>query len=191
MPPGPPTPRDRTPRVAPPPVTPQGLRAGDPFVLASFVERHGGAVLAYADAVAAPGAALRTAAAMVAELRVAVLPGEDPGSDPAAELLDATRRVAARLAENPFRPAEHPRPTSRTVVCERFPRLLTAWAAGRLPDEDATRLREHVLACPDCEALNVAFDRAETAFRDGPFPPLAPEQRGALIAAMALGSAGA
>ena len=188
MPSGPPTPRDRTPRVPPPPVTPDGLR--DPFVLASLVEGRGGAVLAYAEEVAPPGAALRMAAAVFVDLRLAALAGSDPEFDPAVELLAATRRVAARQAENPFRPGAHRRPTTRTVVCDRFPRLLTAWADHRLPNEDAARLREHVVECPDCDALNVAFDRAETAFQDGPAPTLSPEQSGALIAAMALASAG-
>lgn len=191
MPPGPPTPRDRSPRVPPPPITPDGLRDGDPFVLATLVERRGADVLAYAEEVAAPGSALRMAAAVFAEFRIAVLASHDAGFDPAVELLAATRRVAARQAENPFRPGEHRRPTTRTVVCDRFPRLLTAWADHRLPNEDAARLREHVVECPDCDALNVAFDRAETAFQDGPAPALAPAQAGALIAAMALASAGA
>lgn len=191
MPSGPPTPRDRSPRVPPPPVTPDGLREGDPFVLATLVERRGADVLAYAEEVAPPGAALRMAAAVFVEFRVAVLASHDPGFDPAVELLAATRRVAARQAENPFRPGGHRRPATRTSVCDRFPRLLTAWADHRLPNEDAARLREHVVECPDCDALNVAFDRAETAFRTGPKPTLAPEQTGALIAAMALASAGA
>jgi hypothetical protein len=184
------SPSARAPRVPPPPVTRDGLRAGDPFVLATLGERRGGDVLAYADQVAAPGAALHMAAEVFVEFRVAVLSGDESGFDPAAELLAATRRVAARRAENPFRPDAHPRPAARTSVCERFPRLLTAWAEHRLPGDDADRLREHVVECPDCDALNVAFDRAETAFRDGPAPTLAPEQTGALIAAMALASAG-
>ncbi|MEV4421979.1 zf-HC2 domain-containing protein [Patulibacter sp. NPDC049589] len=190
MPAGSPTPRTRTPRVTPPPVTPDGLREGDPLVLAALVTRRGGDVLAYANEVAPPGTALRMAAAVFVEFRVAVLSTHDPDFDPAAELLSATRRIAARQAENPFRPGDHRRPATRTTICDRFPRLLTAWADHRLPREDAVRLREHVVDCPDCDALNIAFDRAETAFRDGPPAELAPEETGGLVAAMALASTG-
>jgi len=190
MSPGPPTPRARAPRVPPPPVTPEGLRDGDPFVLAALVGRYGAGVLGYASAVAPAGEALRTAAAAFVELRVALLTTRDAAFDPAVEVLAATRRVAARLAENPYRPGEHARPAERTAVCERLPRLLAAWAAGGLPDEDVARLREHVAGCPDCEALHAAFDRAETVFRAGPAPEPTPEQAGGLIAAAALASSG-
>lgn len=190
MSPEPPTPRPRTPRVPLPRVTAEGVRDGDPLVLATLVERRGGQVLAYVAEVAPAGEALRTAAEALVAFRVAAVASGSDGLDPARDLLAAVRRVAARRAENPYRPGEHRRPTERTDVCERFPRLLIAWADGRLPDEDAERLREHVVDCPDCDALNVAFDRAETAFRDGPAPPLTPEQAGALIAAAAVASTG-
>lgn len=190
MPPDPTTPRAQPPRVPLRRVTPDGLRDGDPLVLATLVERRGRDVLAYAEAVAPPGAALRMAAAVFVEFRVAVLTSRAPDLDPAGELLAATRRVAARRAENPFRPDEHRRPTDRTAICDGFPRLLTTWADHRLPDDDAGRLREHVVDCPDCDALNVAFDRAETAYRDGPAPALTAEQTGALIAATALAEVG-
>jgi hypothetical protein len=190
MPSGPPTPRASSPRVSPPPVTTEGLRDGDPFVLAALVGDRGGDVLVYAREVAPPGEALRMAAAVFVDLRLAVLSGDDPADDVGAALLSATRRVAARQAENPFRPGDHRRPTTRTTVCDRFPRLLTAWADHRLPRADAVRLREHVVDCPDCDALNVAFDRAETAYRDGPPADLAPEESGALVAAMAVATPG-
>lgn len=190
MPSGSPSHSARSPRVSPPPVTPDGLRQGDPFVLATLVQRRGGDVLAYAREVAAPGEALRMAAAVFVEFRVTVLSADEPAEDPGVELLSAMRRIAARQAENPFRPGAHRRPTTRTTVCERFPRLLTAWADHRLPRADAVRLREHVVDCPDCDALNVAFDKAETAYRDGPPAELSPEETGALVAAMALASAG-
>lgn len=190
MAPGSPTPHGRAPRIAPPEVTPDALRDGDPLVLAVLVERRGPSVLAYADAVAAPGAALRMAATVFAELRVALLADHASDDDLDAATLAATRRVAARLAENPFRPDAHPRPAERTAVCDRFPRLLTTWADHRLPREDADRLRDHVVDCPDCSALNVAFDRAETAYADDPSGGLRPEQTGAIVAAMALATAG-
>ena len=185
-----PPPRSRAPRVPPTAVTPDGLRGGDPLVLATLVERRGADVLAYATAVSPPGAGLRTAAAALVEFRLAVPAATDPGFDPAVELLAATRRVAAVRAENPFRPGDHPRPRERTPVCEDAPRLLVAWAAGRLPDADADRLREHVAGCPDCDALHDAFDRAEAAFAGGASPAPAPAEAGALIAAMALATPG-
>lgn len=191
MSPEPPTPRPQAPRLPLPRVTAAGLRAGDPLVLATLAERRGADVLAYVTAIAPTGEALRTAAEVFVAFRVAAATDDAPDLEPAAALLAATRRIAARRAENPFRPDEHRRPAERTAVCDRFPHLLIAWAAGRLTDEEAERLREHVVGCPDCDALNVAFDRAEVAFRDGPAPPLRPEQTGALIAAAAIATTGA
>lgn len=184
------TPHGRVRRVAPTDVTADALREGDPLVLAALVEQRGPAVMAYAEAVAAPDGALRMAAAVFAEHRVALLADHASDDDLDAALLAATRRVAARSAENPFRPDAHPRPAERTPICDRFPRLLTTWADHRLPRQDADRLREHVVDCPDCDALNVAFDRAETAYAADPTGGLAPEQTGAIVAAMALASAG-
>lgn len=185
--PGPAAAGDRVPAVG---VTRAGVREGDPVVLGALVAQRGGAVVGYLREVAPPGAALGAAAAAVADFRLAVLTGDAAAVDLAAELLAATRRAAARYAENPLRPDGRRRPAERTAVCARIPRLLVAWAGGRLPREDELRLLEHVRACADCHAANSAFARAETRFRDGPAPALEPAEAGALVAAMALAAAG-
>lgn len=177
----------RLPAVA---VTPAGIREGDPAVLGLLVERRGGAVVGYLREVTPPGDALRAAAWALADLRAQVLTAGGAELDPAAALLDATRRAAARFAENPLRPDGRRRTEERTAVCVRIPRLLVSWAGGRLPREDELRLLEHVRGCPDCQAANTAFARAETRFRDGPPPTLEPAEAGALVTAMALASAG-
>jgi hypothetical protein len=171
-------------------LTAEGVREGDPAVLGLLVERRGGAVLGYLREVTPPGDALRAAAWAVADLRAQALTADGADLDPAAALLDATRRAAARFAQNPLRPDGRRRTQERTAVCERIPRLLVSWAAGRLPRGDERRLLEHVRGCPDCQAANTAFARAETRFRDGPPAALEPAEAGALITAMALASAG-
>ncbi|WP_022930053.1 hypothetical protein [Patulibacter americanus] len=185
--PAPPAPSRRLPAVT---LTAAGVREGDPAVLGLLVERRGGAVVGYLREVTPPGEALWAAAWALADLRARVLTTGGAEFDPAAELLAATRRAATRFAENPLRPDGRRRTQERTAVCERIPRLLVSWAGARLPREDELRLLEHVRGCPDCQAANTAFARAETEFRDGLSPALEPAEAGALIAAMALASAG-
>src|SRR5687768_8007389 len=82
-------------------VTPQGVRDGDPVVLAALTERRGAAVLAYCEHVA-PGVAPAAAADAFARFRRDVVEARDPlALDPEAALLRATRLAAAARAPRP------------------------------------------------------------------------------------------
>src|SRR5258705_8400092 len=86
----------------PPPtaaVTAQGVRDGERGALAALVERRGGAVLAYCEAVAEPGRGLEAAGEAFARFRREVRAAAEPRAlDPEALLLRSTRRAAAAQA---------------------------------------------------------------------------------------------
>ena len=167
-------------------VTPQGVRDGDPLVLAALTERRGGAVLAYCEAVA-PGEGAVAAADAFARFRRDVVAARNPlALDPEVALVRATRLAAA---------AHAPRVENggggllgrRGGACGLVPELLAARAEGRLTDGDRGRLARHLERCPACRAAEERFRAAERAYRDaadGPPPqPVALELMRALLGA--------
>src|SRR4051812_1302853 len=109
---------DSLPGVAPPAVTPSGVRDGDPAALAGLCQARGPAVLAYSRNVAGDTAAPAAAAEAFATFRAAVHAAEDPAAiNPEALLLNATRQAAARHAA-----------VVAQGICAAVPRLLASRA---------------------------------------------------------------
>src|SRR3954468_455897 len=129
-------------------VTPQGVRDGDPLVLAALTERRGAAVHAYCEAVA-PDHAEAAAAEAFARFRRDVVAARDPlALDPEAALVRATRLAAAARA--PRADSTHGR--GRGGACALVRELLAARAEGELTDGDRGRLARHLERCPACRA---------------------------------------
>src|SRR5689334_7624792 len=80
-------------------ITPQGIRDGDPAVLAALAARRGPAVVAFAQTICEPAYVVRAAADAFARFRAAVAdPNLDSSVHPDALLLRCARRAALDLA---------------------------------------------------------------------------------------------
>src|SRR3954464_6621424 len=154
-------------------VTPEGVRDGDPAALSGLTTRRGSAVLAYAERVAAPGAATDSAAEAFAWCRRAVVEAADPYAvDPERTLLRGARYTAASHAPRslPLRA----RLRSGAAPCELVPELLAARAERELGEADLARLTRHLERCESCRAAEDRFRVGERAYRDAPADPPPP-----------------
>jgi hypothetical protein len=145
------------------PVTPNGVRDGDPTALVGLVARRGPAVLAFCREVCGADVAPRAAAEAFARFRAAVHDtGVPVNLDPEALLLGATRHAAASMAEIPENPVGLLRRPDG--ACAHVPTLLAARAAGALGTADQERLARHFQRCVGCHAIESAFARAERSY---------------------------
>jgi len=152
-----------------PPVTPTGVRDGDPDSLAGLAQRRSGSVLDYARHACGETAAMDATAETFARFRAAVVAADDPHDlAPDPLLLSCTRNAAAALS-----PASGSRPE-----CPATAFLIIGRYEGTNSPADEARLTKHLATCNACTDRAAAFDRAERAFR-APHPP-APE--GAVVA---------
>ncbi len=169
-------------------VTPQGVRDGDPVVLAALIARRGPAVLAFCEAVCAPEVAPRAAAEAFARFRALVVTVDDTGGvDPEQFLLGATRHAAASLARVPTDDRGVLRVLGRGTSPETYasvPALLAARADSMLGAEDLERLSRLLERSPGCRDVEAAFRRAERGYRSPPERPVAVEVVDLVIAAM-------
>src|SRR4051794_33187479 len=146
-------------------VTPDGVRDGDPGVLSALTERRGGAVLAYAERLTAPGRSVEAAADALGRFRTAVVAaGEADDVDPERLLLHVTRCASAARAERPR--ADGGLLQRRGRTCALVPDLLVARAEGTLTPADRERLDRHLERCGHCRATRERFRAAERAYRE-------------------------
>lgn len=171
-------------------VTPEGVRDGDPGALRGLVERRGGAVLAFCEAVCEPGDALLAAGEAFARFRAAVSAWDDPaGLNPEVLLLGATRHAAASMARTAstsgVRRGRFGRQHDDSAMCAEVPSLLAARADGILAPDELDALSAHLEAHPACANVEAAFRRAERAYRSPPAGGLSPVAADALVATLA------
>ncbi|MCW3013327.1 MAG: hypothetical protein JWO02_419, partial [Solirubrobacterales bacterium] len=163
-----------TPQTA---VTPEGVRDGDPAVLAALIARRGPAVLAFCDAVCEPAVAPRAVAEAFARFRALVAAVDDAaGVDPEQFLLGATRHAAASMARSPTDDRGVLRVLGRGTSQETYaavPALLAARADSMLGGEDLERLSRLLERSPGCREVEAAFRRAERGYRSPPDRPIA------------------
>lgn len=162
-------------------VSEAGIRSGDPDALAGLCQRRGGAVLVYAEHVAAPGQAGSAAADAFARFRAQVVAGDGPRLDAESLLLSTTRHAAAArgLRARPGNGGE-PNPDCPAEA------LLIGWIEETLSAPERERFEQHVVDCPDCVGTVARFEAAERAYEDPPRAPLpaniAHQILGALVA---------
>lgn len=164
-------------------VTPEGVRDGDPGALSGVTERRGGAVLAYAEQVAAAGRALEATADAFSRFRAAVVTAADPCAvDPERTLLRATRFGAAAAAPRsmPLRARLRGGP----AACLLVPELLAARAERELTGADVARLARHLARCPACRSAEARFRAGERAYREAPDVPPPPWAAEAIMRAL-------
>lgn len=155
------------------PVTPAGVRDGDPDALAALVARRGSAVFAYCAAVCDPDTAVLAAAEAFARFRAAVAGADDPGAlDPETLLVGATRHSAAAMARTAAPDHGRRRGLLRghggDPLCPQIPALLAARASDMLGPLDAEALEQHLAEHVACREIEAAFRRAERAYRSPP-----------------------
>src|SRR5690348_5204715 len=124
-------------------ITPQGIRDGDPAVLAALAARRGPAVMAFTSAVCDERFAVRAAADAFARFRAAV--ATDPeavNQHPDALLLRAARRAALDLA-----------PIGPDLGCGPAAELLAQRAEKTISKRDAGLLDGHLAGCEHCRDL--------------------------------------
>lgn len=171
-------------------VTPEGIRDADPGTCESVCARRGAAVLAYCEALCAPGMATIAAAEAFARFRAAVIATPDSaGVDPDALLMSATRHAAAARA--PRQRAMSAR-VARSLgsgrrapqACDLAPELLAARAEALLSDADRVRLSRHLQRCAFCRTAQERFGAAEAAYRNPPPDPVPPAAHEAIMRAL-------
>ncbi|WP_354702361.1 hypothetical protein DSM112329_02718 [Paraconexibacter sp. AEG42_29] len=176
---------DGSPQAA---VTPEGVRDGDPAVLAALVARRGPAVLAFCDAVCEPDVLSHAIAEAFARFRALVATVSDLGdSDPDAFLLGATRHAAASMARVPNDSRGVFRVLGRGASPETYaavPGLLAARADSMLGADDLERLSRLLEKSAAAREVEAAFRRAERGYRSPPARPIGPERTAHVIAAM-------
>lgn len=161
--------------TSPAAITPQGIRDGDPAVLAALAARRGPAVVAFAEQVCDAPYVVRAAADAFARFRAAVAaPDANMSVHPDALLLRCARRAALDLA-----------PVGPDLGCGPAVELLAARAERTIKPRDATLLNRHVEACGHCGALSGALDAADRAYREADETPLLAESLAAIVAALA------
>lgn len=176
---------DGSPQAA---VTPEGVRDGDPAVLAALVARRGPAVLAFCDAVCDQQDVSDAVAEAFARFRALVAALGDIGdADPDAYLLGATRHAAAAMARVPSDGRGVLRVLGRGAGPETYaavPGLLAARADSMLGAEDLERLSRLLEKSAACREVEAAFRRAERNYRSPPARPLSIDRTRLVIAAM-------
>lgn len=156
-------------------ITPQGVRDGDPQVLAALATRRGPAVLAFAQAVCEPFYVVRAAADAFARFRSAVAaPGAQSDLHPDALLLRCARRAALDLA-----------PRGPDLGCGPAIALLVARAERTISPADAALLQRHVESCDHCRGLDDSLAAADRAYRDADDTALDPAALAPMVAALA------
>ncbi len=169
-------------------VTPDGVRDGDPAVLAALVARRGPAVLAFCEAVCAPQRAAPAAAEAFARFRALVTTVDDTtGLDPEVFLLGATRHAAASMARPPADDRGVLRVLGRGANPETtatVPALLAARADDMLGTDDLERLSRLLERSAGCREVEAAFRRAERNYRRPPERPIAPATVDLIVSAM-------
>jgi hypothetical protein len=145
-----------------PPVTPHGVRDGDPTSLAGLAQRRSGSVLDYARHACGERSAMDATAESFARFRAAVVAADDLRNlAPDALLLSCTRNAAAAFV---------PVAGGGGPACHATPHLIVGRFEATNTAADAGRLARHLETCPTCTERAAAFDRAERAFR-APHPP--------------------
>lgn len=169
-------------------VTPQGVRDGDPAVLAALVARRGPAVLAFCDAVCEPEVVSQAVAEAFARFRALVATVGDVGdADPDGFLLGATRHAAASMARAPSDTRGLFRVLGRGASPETYaavPGLLAARADSMLGSEDLERLSRLLEKSAAAREVEAAFRRAERGYRSPPARPIGTERTVLIIDAM-------
>jgi len=166
-------------------VTPTGIRDGEPDALAALVQLRAGAVLAYAERVAAPGQAGSAAAEAFARFRAAVVAADELTTlDADALLLRATRTAAAARGVRATRFAD-PGTVAGAHDCVRVEQLLVSWLEEELPAAELASFEQHVADCPDCVAALSGFERAERAYQRPPKAPVPPGIARSIVEALA------
>jgi hypothetical protein len=161
--------------MAPPAVTPTGVRDGDPDAFAGLCAARGDAVLAYCEKVAGNAASATAAAEAFGRFRATVVATADLAAlNPEEVLVNATRQAAARHG------AGH-----AEGICGDVPLLLASRADRSISISDLERLESHLESCWACRAPVARFKAAERAYRDPPGRPVAPDVAEAIIAALA------
>lgn len=171
------------------PVTPAGVRDGDPEVLEALCQRRGPAVLAYCEHVCAPGQAGAAAAAAFAHFRAQVASAPRPAAvDAERLLLTGTRHAAAARAPRPVAATGLARRLGRrrpARACMLVPDLLVAHAEGRLSEADQRRLSSHLGRCTTCHAARRRFAAAHDAYLDPPADEVPEPVARAIVSALA------
>jgi hypothetical protein len=165
-------PPTQTPSAA---ITPQGVRDGDPQVLAALVARRGPAVRSFAAEVCEPSYVVRAAADAFARFRAAVAePSAALDVHPDALLLRCARRAALDLA-----------PRGPDLGCGPAAGLLAARAERTITAPDAALLHRHLETCDHCRELSDRLDAGDRAYREADETPLAAAELAPMVAALA------
>jgi len=156
-------------------ITPQGIRDGDPAVLAALAAVRGPAVVAFAETVCEPSYVVRAAADAFARFRAAVADPElDANVHPDALLLRCARRAALDLA-----------PRGPDLGCGPASDLLAQRAERTIKAADATLLNRHLKSCEHCSELAQSLDAADRAYREADGAALEPAVVAPMVAALA------
>src|SRR4051794_11303745 len=165
-----------TPTGTPPAaITPQGIRDGDPAVLAALVARRGPAVMAFATEICDESYAVRATADAFARFRAAVASDEDAiKQHPDALLLRCARRAALDLA-----------PRGPDLGCRPATELLALRAEKAIKPRDTTLLNRHLADCEHCRDLAAGLEAADRAYREAEDEVLEPITVAPIVAALA------
>src|SRR4051812_40253225 len=137
-------------------ITPQGIRDGDPAVLAALAARRGPAVMAFAAEICDEQFAVRATADAFARFRAAVASDDEADKQhPDALLLRCARRAALDLA-----------PRGPDLGCPPALELLAKRAEKTLKPRDAGLLSRHLTSCEHCRDLADGLESAERAYRE-------------------------
>src|SRR4051794_41186782 len=134
-------------------ITPQGIRDGDPAVLAALAARRGPAVMAFAAEICDEHYAVRATADAFARFRAAVASDEDAiKQHPDALLLKCARSAALDLS-----------PPGPDLGCAPAVDLLAQRAEKSIKPRDATLLSRHLSSCEHCRDLAAGLESADRA----------------------------
>src|SRR3954452_6191171 len=137
-------------------ITPQGIRDGDPAVLAALAARRGPAVMAFASEICDEHFAVRAVADAFARFRAAVATDEEAVKQhPDALLLRCARRAALDLA-----------PRGPDLGCGPAIDLLAQRAERAIRRRDASLLSRHLTTCEHCRDLAAGLESADRAYRE-------------------------
>lgn len=153
-------------------ITPAGVIAGDPAVLAELCARRGTAVLAFVDTVCDEGYCTRAAADAFARFRAEVAGGRTD-LHPETLLMRAARRAALELS-----------PPGPDLGCAPARILLATRAERTIAPEDNAKLSHHLRVCDFCRGLAQRVAAGEDAYRDAEEGPVPAEVAAAVVAAM-------
>src|SRR3954452_4822983 len=156
-------------------ITPQGIRDGDPAVLAALAARRGPAVMAFASEICDEHYAVRATADAFARFRVAVATDEEATRQhPDALLLRCARRAALDLA-----------PRGPDLGCDPALELLALRSEKAIKPRDASLLSRHLSSCEHCRDLAAGLESADRAYREAEDSELEPATVAPIVAALA------